>query len=251
MQKASTETNSEVLSAGSEVYANETVRTGNLGRADLVLLDNTNFSVGPASEVRLDKFVYDPTGSSGKVVVQATRGAFRFVTGSQDHRAYQVGTPWGTLGVRGTVVEGKVLPAVSKGMLPADECVVKLNLPSGQASFTTLTGNVYPLVAGQTLCILQNGKARYLPLETVFETTAVVPLRSAGCLLVSLHLLILPAPAKARVFAHRRMNPTDADAVRRRQATRRRVSASVWTAGVSKNLACAEAPWAGTGRSHV
>jgi len=168
--------NSQVLSAGSEVYANETVRTGNLGRADLVLLDNTNFSVGPASEVRLDKFVYDPTGSSGKVVVQATRGAFRFVTGSQDHRAYQVGTPWGTLGVRGTVVEGKVLPAVSKGMLPADECVVKLNLSSGQASFTTLTGNVYPLVAGQTLCILQNGTARYLPLETVFETTAFVPL---------------------------------------------------------------------------
>src|SRR6478736_552390 len=169
-------TNSEVLSSGSEVYANETVRTGNLGRADLVLLDNTNFSVGPASEVRLDKFVYDPTGSSGKVVVQATRGAFRFVTGTQDHRAYQVGTPWGTLGVRGTVVEGKVLPALSKGMLPADECVVKLNLQSGQASFTTLTGNVYPLVAGQTLCILQNGTARYIPLEAVFETTAFVPL---------------------------------------------------------------------------
>ena len=118
-EEASTGANSEVLSAGSEVYANETVRTGNLGRADLVLLDNTNFSVGPASEVRLDKFVYDPTGSSGKVVLQATRGAFRFVTGSQDHRAYQVGTPWGTLGVRGTVVEGKVLPAVSKGMLPS------------------------------------------------------------------------------------------------------------------------------------
>src|SRR4029077_19096452 len=157
-------TNSEVLSAGAEVYASETVRTGNLGRADLVFLDNTNFSVGPASEVLLDKFVYDPTGSSGKVVLQATRGAFRFVTGSQDHPAYQVGTPYGTLGVRGTVVEGKVLPAVSKGMLPADECVVKLNLSSGQASFTTLTGNVYPLVAGQTLCILQNGTARYLPL---------------------------------------------------------------------------------------
>jgi len=165
--------NSQVLSAGSEVYANETVRTGNLGRADLVLLDNTNFSVGPASEVRLDKFVYDPTGSSGKVVVQATRGAFRFVTGSQDHRAYQVGTPWGTLGVRGTVVEGKVLPAVSKGTLPAVECVVKLNLQSGQASFTTLTGQVYPLMAGQTLCIMPNGQGRYLPLETVFETAAV------------------------------------------------------------------------------
>ena len=70
-----------------------------VGRADLVLLDNTNLTVGPTSEVLLDKFVYDRTGSSGSVVLQATRGAFRFVTGSQDHRAYQVNTPYGSLGV--------------------------------------------------------------------------------------------------------------------------------------------------------
>ena len=91
--------NSETLSSGTELYANETVRTGNVGRADLVLLDNTNLTVGPTSEVVLDKFVYDRTGSSGSVVLQATRGAFRFVTGSQDHRAYQVNTPYGSLGV--------------------------------------------------------------------------------------------------------------------------------------------------------
>src|SRR5215467_15153928 len=59
---------SETLSTGSELYANETVRTGNLGRADLVFVDKTNLTVGPGSEVRLDKFVYDPTGSSGQVV---------------------------------------------------------------------------------------------------------------------------------------------------------------------------------------
>ena len=91
-------TNSETLSPGSEVYADETVRTGNVGRADLVLLDNTSLSVGPASELTLDKFVYDKNGSAGSVVLQATRGTFQFVTGSQDHRAYQVNTPYGSLG---------------------------------------------------------------------------------------------------------------------------------------------------------
>ena len=89
--------NSQTLSAGSELYANETVRTGNRGAADLVFIDNSNLSVGASSEVLLDKF--DPIGSSGIIVSQATRGTFRFATGSQDHR---VNTPYGTLGLLGT-----------------------------------------------------------------------------------------------------------------------------------------------------
>jgi len=91
----------EPLSTGSGVFTNETVRTGEASVADLVFLDNTNLSVGPTSEVKLDKFVYDPTGSSGTVVIQATKGAFRFVAGSQDKRIYQIKTPFGTLGIRG------------------------------------------------------------------------------------------------------------------------------------------------------
>ena len=90
--------NSQTLSPGSELYANETVRTGNRGQADLVLLDSTNLIVGSTSEVLLDKFVYDRTGSSGSVVLQATRGTLRLLMGSQDHRAYQVNTPYGSLG---------------------------------------------------------------------------------------------------------------------------------------------------------
>src|SRR6516164_2131162 len=89
---------SQSLSAGSEVFANETVRTGNLGQADLVFLDQTNLTVGPTSEVLLDKFVYQQPGSKGNVVFQAKRGAFRFVTGTQDHRAYAINTPYGSLG---------------------------------------------------------------------------------------------------------------------------------------------------------
>lgn len=89
------------LARGSEVFANETVRTAESSVADLKFLDDSNLSVGPMSEIRLDKFVYDPKGSSGAVVIEATKGAFRFVTGSQDKKVYQIKTPYGTLGIRG------------------------------------------------------------------------------------------------------------------------------------------------------
>jgi hypothetical protein len=89
-------TNSQALSPGSELFANEMVRTGNRGQADLVLLDSSSLFVGSTSEVLLDKF--DRTGSSGSVVLQATHGTFRFATGSQDLSAYQVNTPYGSIG---------------------------------------------------------------------------------------------------------------------------------------------------------
>jgi len=92
---------SQTLSKGSEVYTNEIVRTADSSVADLKFLDDSNLSIGPMSEIRLDKFVYDPSGSSGSVVIQATKGAFRFVTGSQDKKVYQIKTPYGTLGIRG------------------------------------------------------------------------------------------------------------------------------------------------------
>lgn len=95
------EGSTQTFSNGSDLYANETVRTGAASVADLQFIDELKMSVGPVSEVYLDKFVYDPSGSSGSVVIQATKGAFRFVTGSQDKKAYQIKTPYGTLGIRG------------------------------------------------------------------------------------------------------------------------------------------------------
>jgi hypothetical protein len=90
------------LSGGSDIYSKEMVRTGETGQADLQFRDQSNLSVGPKSSVRLDKFVYDPNKSAGSVAIQATRGSFRFVTGSQGGGGnYQVKTPYGTLGVRG------------------------------------------------------------------------------------------------------------------------------------------------------
>jgi hypothetical protein len=63
--------------------------------------DNSNLKVGSNSSVQLDKFVYDPNKSTSAVAIEAMRGTFRFVAGSQDSGSYKIKTPYGTLGVRG------------------------------------------------------------------------------------------------------------------------------------------------------
>src|SRR6516164_973934 len=146
----------QTLAPGSELHASETVRTGDAGKADLVFIDRTNLTVGPTSEVVLDKFVYDPVGNKGKVVVQTTRGAFRFVTGTQDHSVYQINTPYGSLGVRGTEFNCEVQPNTSSASSKPRQingCDIKCTVGQGSVEFTTSTGQKKTFQAGSSFCV--------------------------------------------------------------------------------------------------
>jgi len=91
------------LAAGGNVHANEMIQTGDASSAQLLFVDQTTLLVGAQSEVKLDRFVYDPNGGNGKVVMNAGKGVFRFVTGNQNKKSYEINTSAATIGVRGTV----------------------------------------------------------------------------------------------------------------------------------------------------
>jgi FecR protein len=93
------------LGTGTSVYQNEVISTGDQSMAQLLFLDQTSLSIGPKSEVKLDRFVYDPDRKQGDVVLEASRGAFRFITGAQDPKSYTLKTPVATIGVRGTILD--------------------------------------------------------------------------------------------------------------------------------------------------
>ena len=89
------------MAVGSGVHSNETIKTGSSGQAGLRFNDQSNLSVGHSSQVRLDKFVYDPNKGTGSTAIEVTRGTFRFSTGSQNKGEVKIKTPYGTLGTRG------------------------------------------------------------------------------------------------------------------------------------------------------
>lgn len=100
----------DVLS-GKPLYLNDLVRTGQAGRLQIMLLDETTFTVGQNAEMLLDEFVYDPETNEGKVSAQILKGSFRFVTGriaKRDVGDVKVALPAATIGIRGTIVEGVV-----------------------------------------------------------------------------------------------------------------------------------------------
>jgi len=89
------------MAVGSGVHSNETIKTGSSGQAGLRFNDQSNLSVGHSSQVRLDKFVYDPNKGTGSTAIEVTRGTFRFSTGGQNKGEVKIKTPYGTLGTRG------------------------------------------------------------------------------------------------------------------------------------------------------
>jgi hypothetical protein len=117
------------LTVGSDVYFNETVRTDNTSRVRLQFLDQTQLYIAQASEVVLDRFVFDPARNAGEFAVSLVRGTFRFVTGLQDSSAYEVTTPIATIGVRGTIWHALLAPNLL--LLALEEGSIYAQLPNG------------------------------------------------------------------------------------------------------------------------
>ncbi len=134
---------SGALSAGGKVFQNEVITTGVESLAQLLFLDETSLSIGPKSQVTLDKFVFNPSQGAGSVVFSATKGAFRFITGSQDPRHYEIKTPVATIGVRGTIVDCFIVTGGLVCIVEEGSAVVGGHTVSaGQAIFIANNGDV-------------------------------------------------------------------------------------------------------------
>jgi hypothetical protein len=135
-----TERGAQPVTSGSAVYLNEVLRTDSSGKAELLLADRTNVTVAPVTEIRLDKFVYDPSSGSGNVVLGATSGAFRFITCVQPHQDYEINTPLATIRVGGTEFIVVITPHG-----------VEIELISGELTVTTSSGQVVTMSTPNTV----------------------------------------------------------------------------------------------------
>ena len=142
--------NNRTLAAGSDVFAHEHVRTSEASSAQLLFLDKTSVSIGPRADLVLDSFVYNPNKGTGRVVLNATQGAFRFITGSQNPTNYAIKTPVATIGIRGSIVDFLLTGNAATGFsltVIVVECCAYLTLPSGQVVNLNQAGMAYTVTS--------------------------------------------------------------------------------------------------------
>lgn len=101
------------LASGEEIFLRDEIASGPRSGMQILLLDETVFTIGPDSAILIDEFVYDPGTDGGRVSAEVVKGVFRFVTGkvaAREPENMNVELPVGNIGIRGTIVVGWVRP---------------------------------------------------------------------------------------------------------------------------------------------
>jgi hypothetical protein len=148
------------LKLGDDIYFKDTISADKTGNAQLLFVDKSALTVGPNSSVTIDEFVYNPATSSGNMVVNSTKGTFRFIGGALSKKdAVQIKTPVGTIGIRGGIA------------------IVKIDPVSGATNATFVYGDkmTFQNMAGQMQAVTDKGLGIKVDTPTSIPTTFQVP----------------------------------------------------------------------------
>jgi hypothetical protein len=99
---AALEGQTRTLKVGSDIFIGDQVQTGPKGQVQVLFNDKTELVIGPKSSLKIADYLVRNNGDPGKFVIDALSGTFRFATGDGPKNKYQINTPTGTIGVRGT-----------------------------------------------------------------------------------------------------------------------------------------------------
>ena len=98
---------------GAVVFESDSLKTGANGRIGVTLKDDTRVSLGPSSELKLQRFVYEPGRGSFGMILQFVRGVAAYVSGRMaklSPESIRLETPAAIVGVRGTSLAIRVNP---------------------------------------------------------------------------------------------------------------------------------------------
>jgi len=96
---------------GMRLAEGDLLRTGPDGRLGVLLRDDTRLSLGPDSEIRIDRFAFAPAQGNLALVLRMLRGAATYVSGKLaklSPEAVRVETPVGIVGIRGTQFAARI-----------------------------------------------------------------------------------------------------------------------------------------------
>ena len=99
------------LAKGSEILLNDIISTGEGAEVFLRFNDKMNFHLGENGRLQINEFIYDEISSEGLQVLSIISGAFSYVSGfvaGNNPASVRIDTPYGTIGIRGTKILGKV-----------------------------------------------------------------------------------------------------------------------------------------------
>jgi hypothetical protein len=133
------------LDSGDAIYLGDDIKVSEGARLQVLLLDETVFTLGSGSQMVIDKFVYNPNEGTAELVTSITKGAFRFISGKvakHSKDAMKVNLPSGIIGVRGTQVAGEVEEDGTSSIILVGPGINALGEAIGAITLTNSLGSV-------------------------------------------------------------------------------------------------------------
>ena len=101
-----------VAGIGDPIYLDDEITTGPETSLQILLKDQTVFTIGPNAVLVFDEFIYDPSGTeAASLTASVKKGAFKFISGKISKKSPDAMTlklPNATASIRGTTVAGRV-----------------------------------------------------------------------------------------------------------------------------------------------
>jgi hypothetical protein len=143
--------------SGEDVFLGDAVATGDESGMQLLLLDESVFTIGEESELVIDRYVYDPDRGAAELSASLLKGGLRFVSGGISRTQpenVELKLPAATIGVRGTIVSTLQTP---------EGAYVFLDGPAQDNSAFQREGLANVTAGGATVTLSRSGFATFVP----------------------------------------------------------------------------------------
>ncbi len=159
------------------LFLGDKVTTAQDSSLQVLLKDQTVFTIGSDCALTIDKYVYDPNKSNNSLSATVSKGMFRFMSGNISQSgpdAVTIDTPVASMGVRGTMVEGLVgadaiAHVIKNGLISPDTKVDSngatlfvLRGPGQRSQARNQKGEISITSAGETVTLNRSGFAVFV-----------------------------------------------------------------------------------------
>jgi hypothetical protein len=125
----------ETVTIGTPIYEGDIITTDAKGAVNISFLDETSMAVSENARMAIDKYSFDPSTENGTTHFSVLRGLFVFTSGligRDDPDDVKIDTPVGSIGIRGTIIAGEIMPGGES----------KISVLEGAIVVTNATGSV-------------------------------------------------------------------------------------------------------------
>lgn len=143
----------EPVTLGTVVFEGDIVETEGSGAVNIGFIDESSFAVSENARIAIDEFVFDPSTEAGAQDFSVLRGVFMYTSGligRENPDSVDIETPVGSIGIRGTIIGGKIDPSGESQITVIEGAIVVRNgggeqLLSSQFDTVKLSGFDSPM----------------------------------------------------------------------------------------------------------